>query len=124
MRLRKKALVSSVVDHDSRPDEMMPGMMTTACFFSCPRDLTERPTSKLLALLLSHSRPGARTSVKLRPAIVSDGKSVKSDLTSYESTSMPESDLSGSPSESSQVLRMPSRPPMRKTKRLRLQKCL
>lgn len=82
MRERKKGAASGAVDHDSRPDEMMPGTRTTACFFVKPRFFASWPTSNGLTRLLSHSRPGATSSVKFK--LPSDGISARRDWMSQE----------------------------------------
>ena len=81
-------------------EEMMPGTKTTACFFLKPRSFASLPTSKLDGRLLSHSRPGATSSVRLR--LPSEGMSESKDWRSHEvneSRSKFCSDESGSPDE-------------------------
>lgn len=50
----------------SEYDSLIPGTMITACFFFNPRSAASRPTTKLLPLALSQSRPGARYSVTFK----------------------------------------------------------
>lgn len=89
----------------------MPGTKTTACFFLKPRSFASLPTSKLDARLLSHSRPGATSSVRLR--LPSEGMSESKDWRSHdvnESRSKFCSDESGSPEEAKYQL------PVRRTR--------